>query len=110
MNAPARQLTYLDRAKNYTSYALANGLVDRVVIFEFLSGKVVTFRQGAAQTGEVRQPNDALVVTNYRYEVNGLLTLKPGPANVPDERRHQRYYRGLHEFARQQTGTPDGEV
>jgi hypothetical protein len=110
VKVPAKHLTYFERAKNYTSYALTNGLVDRVVLFEFLSGKVVIFGRGAALAGEVRRPNDALNPRNYRYEVDGLLTLTPGPANVPDERRHQRYYMGLHELAKWRTGTPDGEV
>ncbi len=110
VNVPAKDLTYFGRAKNYVSYALTSGLVNRVVLFEFLTGKVVTFfLKGAAQVEEVRQPNDALVLKNYRYEVDGRLTLKP-PANVPDEERHQRYYTAIHELAIHLTGNPKGDV
>ena len=108
VGVPAKHLTYFERAKNYTSYALTNGLVNRVVLFEFLTGKVVTFFRPQAE--DVRQPNAALTLKNYRYEVDGRLTVKPGPANVPDEERHQRYYMGVHELAEKLTHNRDGDV
>jgi hypothetical protein len=110
VKVPAKDLTYFERAKNYVSYALTNGLVDRGVLFEFLSGKVVIFGRGAALAGEVRRPNDALILKNYRYEVDGLLTLKSGPATVPERSRHQLYYMGVHELAQKLKQNPDGDV
>jgi hypothetical protein len=109
VQVPSQYPTYLDRAKNHARWVLANSLIDRVVFFDFLSGKVMIFRS-PPQSGAIWRRQDPLVLTNYRYEVDGVLTLKPGPPGVPGDRQHQRYYHGLHELARARTGRADADV
>ncbi|HKZ04238.1 MAG TPA: hypothetical protein VJU81_02105 [Methylomirabilota bacterium] len=112
VQVPAQHPTYFNRAKNYARWAFANSAttrIDRVVFFDFLSGKIMIFRR-APQSGSIWLRLDPLVLTNYRYDVHGTLTLKPGPPGVPSDQQHQRYYHGLHELARHRTGSPDADV
>lgn len=112
VQVPAQYPTYFNRAKDYARWVLANNAttrIDRVVFFDFLSGRVIIFRR-APQSGAVWRRHDPLVLTNYRYDVHGTLTLKPGPPGVPSDQQHQRYYHGLHELTGGPTGSPEADV
>lgn len=109
---PKMHRTYFKLALNYKNYLLENDLVNLVVVFDFLIGEFRAFKKGDITNGMVQKPlHQALVVKkNYRFNINGKLTLTKPPASVHKDKRRQLYYTGLHELAKQLTGKEDGDV
>jgi hypothetical protein len=103
---PDKHRTYFLLALNYKTYLLATGIVDRVVILDFLPGKLLSFTKGGSKNGDAQQPKrEPIRVINYRYDASGTLTHK-----APSKEARQLYYTGIDEFALQTAGSENAEV
>lgn len=103
---PKRHRTYFKLALNYKNYLLANDVVDRVLVFDFLPGQYREFRKGGPKDGEVMQPKrDRIAPKNYRFNDGGVLTHQ-----APGKGARQLYYTGIDQFAKEKTGSEDADV
>lgn len=111
---PKKHRAYTQLALNLKTHLLNKGRVDRVVVFDFLLGRELTFENGGPKNGVLKQPSrDPIRVKNYRFydekskstRADDTITLK----KVPSKPR-KLYYTGIDEFALQQHGSETADV
>lgn len=103
---PKKHRTYFKLALNYKNYLLANNVVDRVTVLDFLPGRWVSFSKGGPKDGERLRPlRDPIVPKNYRFNDNEILTHQ-----APGKGARKLYYTGIDQFAKEKTGSEDADV
>lgn len=98
--------TYFNYCVKYKTYLLDKGLVDRVVIFDFLRGESLFYEKGGPPGGQLNFVYGPLRPKNFRYlDRRGALTLKR-----PTHFETRCYFTAVDDFARSTQGNPDADV
>ncbi len=101
---PQPHQTYFKLCMNYKDYLLAQGLVDRVIFFDFVLGETRSFYKGGPKDGQVNASYERLRIKNYRFVDGDTLTVR----RVADVSRY--YFTAVDDLATELTGDPDADV